>query len=89
MPAGKTYRLRDAANREYESGRPGALGGYAPRKIYGRLDCSSALRFLAKGHYADGRVFFRDEETAVSAGYRPCGVCMKDKYAEWRARNAP
>ena len=23
-------------------------------------------------------------ETAIAAGYRPCGVCMKEKYQEWK-----
>jgi methylphosphotriester-DNA--protein-cysteine methyltransferase len=29
-------------------------------------------------------VFFADEETAVSAGYRPCGVCMREEYTRWK-----
>jgi methylphosphotriester-DNA--protein-cysteine methyltransferase len=44
------------------------------------VDCPSALRYIAKGQYIKYRVFFTDEETAKSAGYRPCGVCMKDEY---------
>jgi methylphosphotriester-DNA--protein-cysteine methyltransferase len=56
---------------------PGTLGGHRRLKIYGRLDCPSALRWLAKGHYARHRVFFADEDEAVSCGYRPCKVCMK------------
>ena len=27
---------------------------------------------------------FKDEETAVAAGYRPCGVCMKEAYKKWK-----
>ena len=26
-----------------------------------------------------------DEETAVAAGSRPCGACLRDRYAEWNA----
>lgn len=31
------------------------------------------------------RVFFADEETAIAAGYRPCGNCLREKYREWKA----
>lgn len=55
---------------------PGTLGGNQRLKIYGRLDCPSALRGIAPGHYARQRVFFADEEAARAAGYRPCRVCM-------------
>lgn len=30
------------------------------------------------------RVFFRDEATAIAAGYRPCAVCMPNEYAKWK-----
>jgi hypothetical protein len=81
----KTYHLRDRFNREYESDKPGTLGGHKGSKIYGQLDCPSALRWIAKGQYVSQRVFFADEETAMAAGYRPCGCCMKDKYKEWKS----
>ncbi|MGW2512713.1 hypothetical protein ACWC0A_25645 [Streptomyces scopuliridis] len=42
----------------------------------GRLDCPSALRAIARGHYRRYRVFFADESAAVAAGYRPCAVCL-------------
>ena len=25
-----------------------------------------------------------DEATAISAGYRPCGKCMKEAYQKWK-----
>lgn len=56
------------------------------KKIYGRLDCPSALRYIAKGQYVQHRVFFKDEETAIKAGYRPCGVCMKEAYKRWKEK---
>ena len=70
--------------RIYLSSEPGALGGYRRGKIYGRLDCKSANRTIAKGGYVKNRVFFQNEETAVKAGYRPCAVCMPEKYREWK-----
>lgn len=73
----KEYILTDENNRQYTSSTPGLFGGNKRLKIYGRLDCPSALRWLAKGYYVKNRVFFADEETALAAGYRPCGVCMK------------
>ena len=69
----------------YRSPVKGALGGYRPKKIYGRLDCSSALRALPKG-YGKRRVFFADEATALACGYRPCGRCLRAQYAAWKAR---
>jgi len=80
----KTYTLLDRDRRPYESHVPGALGGYRPSKIYGRLDCPSALRAIAKGQYVPNRVFFADEEVAIAAGYRPCGSCLRSKYRQWR-----
>jgi kynurenine formamidase len=34
--------------------------------------------------YAKHRVFFADEPSAIRAGYRPCGTCMKNEYAAWK-----
>jgi hypothetical protein len=80
----RTWVLIGADGRSFESPERGTLGGYRPRRIYGRLDCPSALRHLANGTYARRRVFFRDEATAVAAGYRPCGVCLKEQHARWK-----
>lgn len=70
---------------EYLSEEKGTLGGHRKLKIYGRLDCPSALRHIDKGHYVQHRVFFKDEETAIAAGYRPCGICMKQAYKKWKS----
>ena len=64
-----TYTLIGADGQPHQSTVPGTIGGYKPRKIYGRLDCPSALRHLANGHYARHRVFFDDKATAIAAGY--------------------
>jgi hypothetical protein len=69
----------------YESAERGTLGGHRRQKLYGRLDCASAARAIASGGYVQHRVFFADEATAVSAGYRPCARCMPDEYATWKA----
>ncbi|WP_029920285.1 metal-binding protein [Nevskia soli] len=69
-----------------ESQRPGTLGGHRRGPIYGRLDCPSALRAIARGGYVAQRVFFLDEEHARAAGYQPCGVCMPAEYAAWKAQ---
>jgi methylphosphotriester-DNA--protein-cysteine methyltransferase len=53
-------------------------------KIYGRLDCPSTLRHIAAGNYVTQRVFFADEATAVSAGYRPCAKCLPVAYKAWK-----
>lgn len=80
----KTYKLIGKDGKEYLSEEKGTLGGHRKLKIYGRLDCPSALRYIAKGQYVQYRVFFKNEETAITAGYRPCGVCMKERYKLWK-----
>jgi len=82
----KLYRLIGPDGKEYLSEEKGSLGGHKVQKIYGRLDCPSALRYIAKGQYVQHRVFFKDEETAIAAGYRPCGICMKEKYRIWKEK---
>jgi len=82
------YKLLDGSGSIYLSNTPGNLGGYRPNKIYGKLDCPSALRAIAKGGYVEHRVFFADEMIAVAAGYRPCGKCCPDEYRAWRTSKA-
>ena len=81
----KSYTLLDGDGRPRRSSTPGTLGGHRRSKIYGRLDCPTALRWIAKGQYVQHRVFFADEQTAIAAGYRPCGHCLRAKYREWLA----
>lgn len=80
-----TYTLLDRDGHPYGSAIPGTLGGHRRSRIYGRLDCPSALRAIASGHYVQHRVFFADEEVAIAAGYRPCGSCLRPKYRQWLA----
>lgn len=84
----KLYRLTAPDGSIYESEIPGELGGYTKEKIYGRLDSSSAIRALPKG-YALHRVFFKDEPTAIAAGYRPCGICLRPLHKIWKAGGEP
>ena len=81
----RTYTLLGPDRQPYPSATSGALGGYRPDRVYGRLDCPSALRAIARGGYVSNRVFFADEQTAVAAGYRPCAVCLPDEHAQWKA----
>ncbi len=81
----RRYKLRAADGTTYLSAKPGELGGYKPMRIYGRLDCYSANRHLKNGGYAGDRVFFADESVAIASGFRPCGNCMKEQYAMWKA----
>ena len=80
----KTYTLLGADRRSYGSTAPGTLGGHKGSRIYGRLDCVAALRAIAKGRYPKSRVFFADEEAAIAAGYRPCAICLSEKYHAWK-----
>ena len=79
------YVLLGADGRPYRSDVKGWWGGHLGTRIYGRLDCPSALRAIARGGYARHRVFFADEVTAIAAGYRPCGICCADRYQAWKA----
>jgi methylphosphotriester-DNA--protein-cysteine methyltransferase len=79
------YSLLDGRGVACPSTTPGAWGGHRRSRIYGRLDCPSALRALDRGGYASHRVFFADEATAVAAGYRPCAVCLPARYRAWKA----
>ena len=78
------YHLIGKDGKPYDSETPGTLGGHRKLKIYGRLDCPSALRYIARGQYVAHRVFFADEETAIAAGYRPCAKCMSEAYRRWK-----
>jgi hypothetical protein len=84
--AEKRYTLLGPDRTPYPSRRPGRWGGYRPGKRYGRLDCPAALRAIARGGYVKHRVFFADEATAIAAGYRPCAVCLPERYATWKVR---
>jgi len=38
--------------------------------------------------HRENRVFFRDRNEAVAAGYRPCGHRLRGDYRRWRAVQA-
>jgi methylphosphotriester-DNA--protein-cysteine methyltransferase len=80
-----SFTLIGPDGRPYESSTPGTLGGHRRTKVYGRLDCPGALSLIRRDkNVVEHRVFFADEETAIAAGYRPCGTCMRDAYRAWR-----
>lgn len=83
----KKYKLLGADGKVYLSDTPGTYGGNGKLKIYGRLDCPSALSTIRRfpGSYEKSRVFFADEKTALAAGFRPCGNCLREKYKEYMA----
>jgi hypothetical protein len=86
--AAKVFDLLGPDRKLYSSAIPGSLGGNRRMKIYGRLDCASAKRAVAKGTtYQKHRVFFADEATAIAAGYRPCAKCMSQQYKVWCAEH--
>jgi len=58
------------------------LGGNKQLKIYGSLHCASGKRMNVTN-----RVFFASEQEAISAGYRPCGHCMREAYKQWKRTN--
>lgn len=83
----KTYKLLDEEGKVFECTEKGTIGGHKKLKIYGKLDCPSALSYIAKGQYVQHRVFFLTESTAIAAGYRPCAKCMPEQYKLWKGQN--
>ncbi|WP_343635955.1 Ada metal-binding domain-containing protein [Fluviicola sp.] len=55
------------------------FGGNKTLKIYGTLACTSGKRMKR-----ENRVFFSDEQEAISTGFRPCGHCLKKEYLTWK-----
>lgn len=86
MTNDKLYTLIGADGGRYTSTTPGTFGGYRKERRYGRLGCKAARRALENGAlYAQQRVFFADEATAIAAGYRPCAVCMPAEYQAFKS----
>jgi hypothetical protein len=81
----KTWKLVGPEGKAYMSAVPGTLGGHRRTRIYGRLDCPSAARAIARGGYVTHRIFFLDAQDARAAGYRPCAICLPSDYARWKA----
>lgn len=84
----KHWMLLGPDGRAISSPVPGTLGGHRRGRLYGRLDCRSALQAIARGGYVDQRVFFLDEATALAAGYRPCAVCLPEQCRRWKLTQA-
>jgi hypothetical protein len=81
----RTWKLLGADGQYFQSPIPATLGGHRRSRIYGRLDCPSALRTIARGGYVEHRVFFLNESDAVTAGFRPCAACLPEAYAQWKS----
>lgn len=80
------YKLAAPDGSIYLSATPGIYGENGKLKIYGRLDCGTALASMRRfpGKYEKHRVFFADEKAALATGFRPCGNCLQQKYNEWK-----
>jgi methylphosphotriester-DNA--protein-cysteine methyltransferase len=84
----QSWKLVDPDGKPYIRAVPGTLGGHRRTRIYGRLDCPTAIGAIARGSYVPHRVFFLTEGHARAAGYRPCAVCLPMAYARWKAQQA-
>jgi len=84
----KSYTLIGRDGQPYASEVKGLLGGHGQTLVYGTMDCPVALSLLRRGFEPKHRVFFADEATAIAAGFRPCGACMRERYAEWKTASA-
>lgn len=84
----KLYTLIGRDGKPFLSPEKGKFGGNRSTKVYGRMDCPAALRALnldSRDVYIKNRVFFPDEATALAAGFRPCGTCLRERYKQWKA----
>jgi hypothetical protein len=84
----RSYELIGRDGQPYASEVKGLLGGHGRTKVYGTMDCPVALSLLRRGFEPKHRVFFADEATAIAAGFRPCGACLRERYAEWKTASA-
>ena len=73
-----SWRLIGPDGKPYESERPGTLGGHRRSRIYGRLDCPGALRWIA---------MYKEFLDAVRAASRLPTLVLDDG-APWDARYA-
>ena len=80
----KLYTLTNEHNQEYQTTERGTVYGCKSTKIYGCRNCPAPKHAIGMGTYKG--VFFKDELTAIKAGYRPCGTCLKAKFNIWKAR---
>lgn len=78
------FLITDSNNQQFFSNKKGSWGGHKSLKIFGKLNCPSALYWIAKGHYTKHRVFFHNVQTAIQAGYRPCAKCLPEAYTAWK-----
>jgi methylphosphotriester-DNA--protein-cysteine methyltransferase len=56
-----------------------SFGGNKKLKIYGTLKCKSGKRMKK-----ENRVFFISGKEAIIYDYRPCGLCLRSKYQQWK-----
>ncbi|PIR69481.1 MAG: metal-binding protein [Candidatus Niyogibacteria bacterium CG10_big_fil_rev_8_21_14_0_10_46_36] len=70
-PVKKKKRYKILKNGKFiESTTPGKYAGWAPRKIFGRMDCESGMRMLKKN-----RVFLHTYEETIAQDYHSCKKC--------------
>lgn len=74
----KLYTLLGPDSQFYASPYQAPYGGHSGVKLFGKLDCPSALMHIRRGHYVDQRVFFASFMDALALGYRACRRCSKD-----------
>lgn len=86
-----TYTLTAADGSTYSSPTKGEHGGNRRQRVYGTMDCGVARdqrRRFPEAMVAH-RVFFADEATAIAAGFRPCGSCLRERYRAWKVAREP
>ena len=81
------YKLIDKEGKPYFSECPGTLGGHKKLKIYGRLDCPSALRYIARGQYVEIGCFLRTKKRLLKLDIGRVVVVSKRRISGGKARN--
>ena len=83
-----TYKLIDSEGQSYESETPGTLGGHRGNRVYGRLDCEGALRWIAKRALPMPSAFFSDEATPRRRLPALRDYCLPEAYSAWKLKYA-
>lgn len=55
-------------------------------RVFGKATCASANGHMILQKEDQNSILFDDEEKALTMGFRPCGKCMPEAYAEWKEK---
>ena len=92
LQANLSSKMLETVKKEAQNLAQGFLNSDLGKKALKSSWCKSEYDFKMSVninnqiYIIDGQIdlIFKDEETAIDAGYRPCGICMKKEYKKWK-----